>query len=160
MSELEPSVSTRDVSARASGSDRRQNTFQTVIHSSYRKRRVGPRRDSEFSVPHYVDIHKPFEFYAVVAAIVLSVLDCFFTLTLLQHGSEELNPFMDYFIQQDATLFFIVKFLLTAVGLLFLILHKTFKLFNIVSGFQLLVGCLILYTVLVAYELSMLIHFI
>ncbi|MFV2057776.1 MAG: DUF5658 family protein [Thiohalomonadales bacterium] len=142
---------------RIAGEDRRQKGVQTALQSSFRKRRRGPRRDCESAEPHYVDIHTPREFYIVVAAIMLSVLDCFFTLILIQHGSEELNPFMDYFLQIDTTLFFAVKFIITAFSLIFLILHKKFKLFNVFTGYQILLTCLFLYSVLVSYELSMLV---
>lgn len=160
MSELDPSLSSEMKSIRLAPQDRRQNTFRTVLHSAYRKRRHGPRRGPESADPHYVDVHQPKEFYIVVAAIILSVLDCFFTLILIQHGSEELNPFMDYFLKIDTTLFFVVKFVITSASLLFLILHKKFKLFNLMSGYHLLLSCLILYSILISYELSMLIFLI
>ena len=158
MSELEQSVSSNLPGSREDGTDRREVNFKSALHSSFRKRRVGPRRDAEVDTPHYVDIHNPIEVYVVILAITLSVMDCFFTLTLIQHGSEELNPIMDYFLQRDVTLFFVVKFCITSFGLLFLIMHKKFMLFNIISGFQLLVGSLVLYTLLVSYELSMLVQ--
>ncbi|KPJ92220.1 MAG: hypothetical protein AMJ55_10120 [Gammaproteobacteria bacterium SG8_15] len=73
------------------------------------------------------------------------------------YGSYELNPVMDYFIQKDFHQFFYVKFGLTAFGIMFLVMHKNFRILNRISGYQILYSSLLLYAILVAYELSMLV---
>jgi hypothetical protein len=136
--------------------DRRQDIRLAAVHSWFRKRRTGPRRDNDPQKDIYVDIHEPWLFYVGLGALMLSTLDAFFTLQLLQLGSKEMNPFMDYFIQKDAQLFFVVKFFITAFCIIFLIMHKKFRLFKVVSGYHLLFLCFAAYGLLVAYELSML----
>lgn len=148
------------ICARNVALDRRQNNIRSAYYSMYRKRRSGPRREVEVGSEYYVDLHESKLFYLAISALMLSIIDCFFTLTLLQHGSEELNPFMDYFLQKDNMLFFVVKFLITTCGLFFLIMHKNFKLFKIISGYQLLVGAFLLYVCLVSYELNMMVKLI
>jgi hypothetical protein len=137
--------------------DRRTNTWRTALYSLFLRRRVSPRRERDLSSAHYVDVHEPHLFYVAVGGLLLCVADAFFTLTLLNfYGSYELNPVMDYFIQKDIQQFFFVKFGLTAFGIIFLVVHKNFRLFNRISGYQILYANLILYGILVAYELFML----
>lgn len=138
--------------------DRRTNSWRTIVGSIIYRRRAAQRRTDDSGNPHYVDIHEPRLFYVAVGALLLCVADAFFTMTLLQfYGSYELNPVMDYFIQKDLQHFFIVKFGLTAFGIMFLVIHKNFRILNIISGYHILYASLALYAMLVAYELFMLI---
>lgn len=142
---------------RAVAVDRRRNTWRTFMGSLVHRRRVVRRRDGDGDTAHYVDVHEPYLFLVAVGALLLCVADAFFTMTLISfYGSTELNPVMDYFIKTDIKIFFIVKFGLTALGVMFLVVHKNFRLFNRISGYQILHASLILYGMLVAYELFML----
>jgi hypothetical protein len=137
--------------------DRRTNSWRTLMGSLAHRRRAIQRR-SDHDAEHYVDVHEPYLFYVAVAALLLCVADAFFTMTLINfYGSYELNPVMDYFIKSDIRFFFIVKFGLTAVGVIFLVVHKNFRLFKRISGFQILIGSLVIYSILVSYELFMLV---
>lgn len=138
--------------------DRRTHSWRTLVGSLIHRRRVTPRRTVDGEGAHYVDRHEPRLFFVAVGALLLCVADAFFTLTLLEfYGSYELNPVMDYFIQKDFHQFFYVKFGLTAFGIMFLVMHKNFRIMNRISGYQILYSSLILYAILVAYELSMLV---
>lgn len=138
--------------------DRRRNSWRTFMGSVTHRRRVVRRRDVDGDTPHYVDVHEPYEFFVAVAALLLCVADAFFTMTLINfYGSYELNPVMDYFIKTDIKYFFFVKFGLTAAGIIFLVVHKNFRLLNRISGFQILHAALFIYSLLVAYELFMLV---
>lgn len=143
---------------RATVADRRTNSWRTIVGSVIYRRRGAPRRTDDSGNPHYVDIHEPHLFYVAVGALLLCVVDAFFTMTLLSfYGSYELNPVMDYFIQQDVQHFFLVKFGMTALGIMFLVIHKNFRILNIVSGYQILYASLAVYSLLVVYELFMLV---
>lgn len=138
--------------------DRRNHSWRTLVGSLIFRRRATPRRTVDGSSAYYVDVHEPRLFFVAVGALLLCVADAFFTMTLLEfYGSYELNPVMDYFIQKDFHQFFFVKFGLTAFGIIFLVMHKNFRILNRISGYQILYGSLILYAILVAYELSMLV---
>ena len=138
--------------------DRRRNSWRTFMGSVTHRRRVVRRRDGDGDQAHYVDVHEPYVFYVAVAALVLCVADAFFTMTLINfYGSYELNPVMDYFIKTDIKYFFFVKFGLTSAGIIFLVVHKNFRLLNRISGYQILNACLVVYGILVAYELFMLV---
>jgi len=145
-------------STRNSSPDRRKNSLRTALYSCYSSRRATPRRtDDHESGSYYVDVHESRLFFIALAALLLCTADAFFTMMLLNfHGSEELNPFMDYFIKKDVQLFFMVKFSMTALGVLFLVMHKNFRLFNRITGYHILYGSLAMYALLVLYELTML----
>ncbi len=138
--------------------DRRTNSWRTIYGSIFLRRRSTPRRIEDAIGAHYVDVHEPSLFFVAVGALILCVADAFFTMTLLNfYGSYELNPVMDFFIKQDFQKFFFVKFGLTAFGILFLVLHKNFRILNRISGYQILYGSLALYAILVTYEIFMLV---
>lgn len=143
-------------SNRSAAIDRRQNQSRSAFYSMFRRRRASVRRGDELDRPQYLDVHEPWVIMITVAVVLLSMFDSIFTLHLLQMGSEELNPVMDYLLQRDTRLFLAVKFGLTAVCVIFLVMHKKFKLFNAISGYQMLVGAFGLYFLLVTYEVSML----
>ena len=137
--------------------DRRVNTWQTAFYSLFSRRRASLRRQDDAGRAHYVDIHEASLFFLAVVALLLCVADAFFTMTLLDHfGSAEMNPVMDALIKKDYHRFFFVKFGLTAAGIIFLVAHKNFRVLNLVSGYHILMGCVLLYTVLTAYEIFLL----
>ncbi len=139
------------------GGDRRSRRAKTVFYSLFMYRRKGPRRQQERRGGYYVDLHEPLLLAIVLLTVLFCIADAFFTLMLLVDGGEELNPFMRVLIETDARLFFAVKFTLTAVGLMVAVVHKHFKLFRLVSGYQVLYGTFFLYLVLIKYEIGLLV---
>ena len=78
---------------RRSGADRRKQPLRALFYGSFNPRRRGSRRDGERRVSG-VDWHDP-QWLAVAMLIVLfSCVDAFLTLTLVDHGAYEVNPFM------------------------------------------------------------------
>jgi hypothetical protein len=53
-----------------------------------------------------------------VAILALNLLDAFATLRHLEHGAEELNPFMQLLLQHGARSFLLVKHALASVGVI------------------------------------------
>lgn len=137
-------------------SERRKNTHRTAVQAIYRRRRNTVRRASDSVNGIYVDTHETHLWYLSTGLMLLCVFDAFFTTILITHGSEELNPLLDYLLQIDLSLFLGVKFLVTGLCISFLVLHKHHRLFNTVSCYHLLVGSVFIYAVLICYELSML----
>jgi hypothetical protein len=144
--------------ARVNTQDRRKNSARTAWHSLYRNRRKAVRRASDAVINVYLDKHEPWLIYLAVGALFLSASDAYFTLALLQHGSYEMNPVMDYFIQKDSRLFFLVKFAMTACCVLFVLVHKNFRFLKIFKGSHVLLSSFALYSVLICYELGMLLQ--
>jgi len=151
----EPTVVNEESCSRLLG-DRRQAAFKSACYSLFRRRRAEVRRVDEHTKAQYFDIHESWVKLTMIAVLSMSCMDSIFTLRLLQLGSSELNPLMDYFIKLDSGLFFAVKLFLTAFCVVFLVMHKKFTLFRVVTGYHMLIGTLVMYVVLISYELSML----
>jgi len=96
----------------------------------------------------YVDRYSPKMMAALVTIVVLCVLDALFTLLYLQRGGSELNPIMAAAIEVGVVPFLLIKNGLTILGVLFLCLHKNFRLVKPLIG-----GILVLYLLLLFYHL-------
>ena len=55
---------------------------------------------------------------------MLSIFDALLTLILIDKGSSELNPVMDYFLQHGLLPFIVVKYCLTCIGVVILLIFK------------------------------------
>ena len=100
--------------------DRRSFGWRTVFFGFLRSRRRSTRRDSEVE-PIFTDWHHPWLFFLAVGTMLLSSLDAFMTLQLLQRGAVEINPVMDAVIGQSAFMFAATKVTLTGFGILVLV---------------------------------------
>ena len=109
---------------RRSGLDRRKQTginFRSMTGNG--KRRLVRRledRNKIFLVDHY----SPKLFAAIIAIIFLSVIDALLTLFLMNHGAHEVNPVMAYYITVGPYTFFTLKFALTIVGAITLLMFR------------------------------------
>ena len=147
-----------DGERRATFSDRRNNYRRAALHSIYKKRRSSHRRATDRRDSIYVDKHDPYVVVLALSIMLLCIFDAFFTLRLLSHGSEELNPVLAVLIEIDISLFLLIKFFVTGAAVSFLVMHKYYRIMKVISGYHLLIFCTIVYLALVTYELSMLRH--
>ncbi len=139
------------------GDRRRDRRRALLVALSGRGRRHALRRaEDRRHGAHYLDRYRPADGLVLLLAVVLCVLDAAFTLTLLAHGGEELNPLMAFALGQGVTEFFWIKFLLTSGALLVALLHRDFVAFGRLRGVHILYGAAVGYTVLVGYELVLL----
>jgi hypothetical protein len=135
--------------------DRRKQPLRALLHGSFNPRRRGSRRDGERRVTG-VDWHHP-QWLAVGMLIVLfSCFDAFLTLTLIEHGAYEVNPFMAPLVGGSGLAFALVKIGLTAGGVVLLTLLARMKAFGRIPVSLLLYTVLAGYGVLVLYEFRLL----
>jgi len=88
---------------------------------------------------------------AVFCIIILTLLDSFFTIYLVQNGATELNPILSYYLSHSHLVFFSVKYFLTTATI-FIILASE-RLFgpkvrlpaNLLFGFYLITLALVVY---------------
>jgi hypothetical protein len=98
-------------------------------------------------------------FAASMIIILLSVLDAYFTLDLVNRGAEELNPIMAYYLERGPIIFFSVKYLLTWASLTVILTLKEGSLFGVrIQRKSLLWLFMIALALVVQWEL-VLIHF-
>jgi hypothetical protein len=100
--------------------ERRNFGWRTVFFGFLRSRRRSTRRDSE-SEPLYTDWHHPWLFFLAVGTMLMSSMDAFMTLQLLQRGAVEINPLMAVVIGHSAFMFAATKVALTGFGILVLV---------------------------------------
>lgn len=122
--------------------------------ASIRGTRKTIRREEDRGVHYYVDLYTPDEGLLFVSILLLSVADAFFTLELIGRGMSEFNAVMDYCLRLSPLSFILTKYLLTATGLVCLLLHKNYPLFR---GWlrvrAILIAIAIMYSALIGYEL-------
>lgn len=93
-----------------------------------RGRRRSAGRRAEDSREIYVDRYTGTEWALVLWVLAASLLDLGLTLLHLRSGGGEANPIMDAFLTRGGEAGFIVaKLAMTAVPLLFLLLHVRFR---------------------------------
>ena len=92
--------------------------------------------------------------FGLTLVLVLSVADGMLTLWLIDRGATELNPIMDYYLDQGPHIFMLAKYLITAfVVIITVVMNYAFlRFFKIQFGQMLKVfaGC---FAMVVAWEL-------
>jgi uncharacterized protein DUF5658 len=135
--------------------DRRNRTLRALIHGSFRPRRKGARRDGEHGLAT-TDWHHPQWLAVAMLTLLMCVADALLTITLLQRGAYEANPLMELLVHDSPLAFALVKFSLTAGGIVVLILLARARLFGRISVALVLYGVLFAYAALIGYEVWLL----
>lgn len=131
--------------------DRRQFSWRTVFFGFFRSRRRGTRRSHE-AEPLYTDWHHPWLFFLATGTMLLSCMDAFFTLQLLDRGAVEINPVMALMIGKGTLAFAATKMLLTGLGILVLVFLSRLRVFNLLRTGLVLTAFFSSYACLVCYE--------
>jgi hypothetical protein len=88
-------------------------------------RRSRSRRQAEEEI--YVDVFRARDALLLIAIFVLNVLDAGFTLAYLSRGGTEANPAMAHLLEISPYAFLAQKCAIVALWLLFLTVHKNFR---------------------------------
>ena len=113
-----------DYAEKRCGRDRRAQQFPKWRYLLFSGRRAKTRRQEDLHRTFYFDRYSSNLFAAIVAILMLSVLDALLTLYLIDKGSTELNPVMSYFIEYGPFVFMGAKYLLTCIGVIILLLFR------------------------------------
>lgn len=136
--------------------ERRRPHFKSLVHSMHIGRRVNARRQVEAELGYYTDRYEKWVGLNVIAITLMSLLDAFFTLHILDRGGIEVNPFMAALLAVNTNFFLIGKFVTTVACLLFALVHVNFHVLKVLPMKYLLVGISGFYVLLVGYELFLL----
>ncbi len=116
------------------GADRRQRPTPMISrYTFFGGRRQAGRRDGEYA-DIYVDVYSKQLVALMILFFALTVIDSVSTLVYLGKGGRELNPIAQWMIDQGGLFFVGVKGVLSAVCLLFVMLHKNFKPARVALG--------------------------
>ena len=104
--------------------DRRKNQRARFKYLLFNGRRERIRRAEDSQKAVFFDRYPPKLFAAIAAILMLSIFDALLTLILINKGSTELNPVMDYFLQHGLLPFIVAKYILTSFGVFILLIFK------------------------------------
>ena len=99
---------------------RRSFSWRTIVFGFTRSRRHELRRDEDADIL-FIDWHHPWLFFLAVGTMIMSCIDAFMTLQLLERGMYEANPVMAAVLGQGATTFAVTKMLMTGTSILILV---------------------------------------
>lgn len=154
MSSIEHAVSPAD---KRDAVERRTFGWRTVANGFLRSRRRATRRELE-GPSLYSDWHHPWLFFLAVGTMLLSSVDAFLTLQLLDRGFYEANPVMAGIMGQGTLAFAAAKMTLTGFGILTLVFLSRHRFMNRFRTGLALTTIFSFYACLVCYEFVWLIR--
>jgi hypothetical protein len=120
--------------------DRRRGPTPILSRYTLRGQRKDVRRDEDRRRHIYVDQYSLRFFLLLMAILLLGTADAFLTLYHVHvNNAEEMNPIMDFFLGIGPKMFFNVKYILTALCLTVLCLHKNLPIVKYLLGAVLLI---------------------
>lgn len=131
--------------------DRRSMGWRTVMFGFLRSRRRDTRRGDEGEVL-FLDWHHPWLFFLAVGTMLMSVMDAFMTLQLLDRGMVEANPVMAAALGQGTTFFAVSKMLMTGTSILALVFLAKARFLNRFRAGLMLTVFFSVYACLICYE--------
>jgi len=131
--------------------DQRRGPTRPLSRHSLRGRRKKARRQEE-DANYYVDRYEPRYLILISLILALCVLDAYLTLKIIDLGGRELNRFMLIFVNKTPVAALVFKYLVTAVSIVFILIHKNFLVFGKVRVASLIYVFFWVYLILIAYE--------
>lgn len=140
-----------------SNQDRRQNHIPFYKLFFFKGRRRALQRTEDRKRITVLDQYHPSLLISVLVVVGLSLLDAFLTLTLLEKGAVELNPVMRYYINLGPGIFLMVKYGLTALALLIMVvLNPIISVRYRIASSLMFPFCILLFGSVVIWELHLL----
>ncbi|MDH3356223.1 MAG: DUF5658 family protein [Desulfobacteraceae bacterium] len=109
---------------RRSGTDRRSHDVPEIKSLFIYGRRKNFRRQDDKYKSSYFDQYSSAIFVAIVLILLLSIIDAFLTLFLIDRGASEINPIMAYFLKFGPYTFMSVKYFLTCYSVIILLIFN------------------------------------
>ena len=106
----------------------------------------------------FLDWHHPWLFFLSVGTMLMSCVDAFMTLQLLERGMVEANPVMAAILGQGTRAFAASKMLMTGVGVLTLVFLAKARFLNRLRAGVFLTVFFSLYACLICYEFVFLLN--
>jgi hypothetical protein len=131
--------------------DRRSMGWRTVMFGFLRSRRRDTRRHDEGEVL-FLDWHHPWLFFLAVGTMLMSVMDAFMTLQLLDRGMVEANPVRAAALGQGTRFFAVSKMLMTGTSILALVFLAKARFLNRFRAGLMLTVFFSVYACLICYE--------
>lgn len=133
--------------------DRRVSNVSFIERLLQRGARTQQRRYTDKHQFKYFDRHEPHLVLISVVVILFSLFDALLTLEILERGGVELNYFADILIGFGLYGFILSKYLITAFGMIVLVVHKHYEVFLGLQVRHAIYAIVSIYTALIIYEL-------
>jgi hypothetical protein len=150
---MESTIENPGIDTRADNDRREKMASPFSIYRLRGRRRQLRREDYESTVAGHLDIYHSRLVKLAALIMLLSAFDAHNTLTLLQGGATELNPFMDGLVNHNILVFVGIKVLLTFLGVVVLVGYHDHRMFGLFKTDKILYALLFFYSVLIGYEL-------
>lgn len=139
------------ISEKRAEEDRRHFSWKTVLFGFMLSRRHNLRRVEDADIL-FLDWHHPWLFFLAVGTMLMSCIDAFMTLQLLDRGMYEANPFMAAMLERSTFVFAASKVAFTALGILTLVYLAKARFLNRLRVGAFLTAIFSAYACLVCYE--------
>ncbi|MEE9340010.1 MAG: DUF5658 family protein [Methylococcaceae bacterium] len=153
----QPLICSNDLLRRQGEKDRRTLSFKSFFSSFSIGRRINARRTQELKQGYYTDRYEKWVSWSAIAIVLLSTLDGFFTLNILEKGGTEVNPLMQALLEYDTQVFLLSKLVITVTCVLFCLVHINFHMFRVLSMKIMIKSILAIYLALIGYEIFLLV---
>jgi len=120
------------IEERRSTKDRRTKATRPLCKYTFVGRRKTARRKDEAD-NYYVDKYEGKYLFLFGLIIVFAIFDTIFSLKIFEFGGEEINPFMSILIKKSLTLALIIKYVITVMSILIILIHKNFRIFKFIK---------------------------
>ena len=137
--------------------ERRLTNLRSGFYALFKNRRRGDRRRDHSDENTYVDVYGPNILMGALLVMIFCTLDAFFTLILLERGASEVNPLLAWMLEVDVMWFYVTKYMVTAICVFWVIIHKRFDFFGF-KGRHVMLGAILAYVTLITYQVSMLLE--
>jgi hypothetical protein len=146
----------RLVQERRDRPERRNQIWWSVLYGNFNPRRRNPPRRTDDSRFHMLDWHSAHLLAVAIGILLLSVLDAFMTLLLLQAGADEVNPIMAALVYRSVSMFAAMKMAMTCTSVVLMVFLARYRFMRLLRVEWVLYGVLAAYAILIGYEFWML----
>jgi hypothetical protein len=146
----------RLVQERRDRPERRSQIWWSVLYGNFKPRRRTPPRRADDSRFHSLDWHSSHLLAVAIGILLLSVLDAFLTLLLLQAGADEVNPIMAALVYRSVSMFAAMKMIMTSSSVVLMVFLARYRFMRLLRVEWVLYGVLAAYASLIGYEIWML----
>ena len=143
---------------RRSGQDRRKKHIPFLKFLFVSGNREKHRRTADSRRISVFDYYRPTLTITILIVLSLSLLDAALTLMLLEKGAVELNPVMQYYITLGPGIFVMVKYSLTSLALLIMLVLNAIISARYRIGSLLLPFCGLAFGSVVIWEIYLLVR--
>jgi len=130
---------------------RRNDSWKTILFGFLRSRRHNFRRELDAEIL-FLDWHHPWLFFLAVGTMIMSGLDAFMTLQLIERGMIEVNPVMAAILGHGTMVFAVSKMMMTGTSILVLVYLAKARFLNRFRAGLLLTVVFSIYACLICYE--------